>query len=400
MQQQYSLEWYDLLVFITLNPAKTDVLAITKAQTESILKRADEEKGKIQVQLKREVYALKNHVEIELVVKRYHTDLIIMLDQASENNNRIPAHAEDLKVLSRVITEHLDELISFIEGRYLKFLGLDEWIPKAYLEMTRQELKDRLDYLKTKIGRKVSDKKLIDIVFGTLYKFTVEGSGRRVTVREVVYKKELVKGLEEIASLKSEKELYNAIIELLIYRNFNKKAYLNYYTEKIAGRINSYVSVTDKLDQLLLAYKEFNQMHLKPGVRLNPNYKGVKNVVGNWFAQEINYLEKKSQWDVSPLESRKPSERSKQPNMKIRLSLNSDQIGILLRAFVLVGLLEKGSVQSAFKALIPFLSSTERDDLSWDSVRKRSYAAEDKDKKAVISMMEKTIAAIKKIDMA
>ena len=297
MQQQYSLEWYDLLVFITLNPAKTDVTSITRAQTESILKRADEEKEKIQVQIKREVYALKNHIEIELVVKRYHSDLIIMLDQTTENNSRLSAHAEELKVLLRVITEHLDELISFIEGRYLKFLGLDEWIPNTYLQMTREELKSRLDYLKARIGRKVSDKKLIDIVFGTLYKFTVEGPGRRVTVREVVYKKELVKGLEEIASLKSEKELYNAIIELLIYRNFNKKGYLNYYTEKIAGRINSYVSVTDKLDQLLLAYKEFNQMHLKPGGRLNPNYKGIKSVVGNWFAQEINYLEKKFQWD-------------------------------------------------------------------------------------------------------
>jgi len=399
MQQQYSLEWYDLLVFITLNPAKTDVTAITKTQTESILKRADEEKEKIQVQLKREVYALKNHIEIELVVKRYHSELIIMLDQASENSNEIPAHAEDIKVLSRVITGHLDELISFIEGRYLSFLGLDEWIPKTYLDMTREELKVRLDNLKTKIGRKVTDKKLIDIVFGTLYKFTAKEPGRRVTVREVVYKKELVKGLEEIASLKSENELYSAINELLIYRNFNKKTYLNYYTGRIAGRINSYVSVTDKLDQLLLAYKEFNQMHLKPGVRLNPNYKGIKSVVGNWFAQEINYLEKKFQWDVSPLESRKLPERSKQTDLKIRLSLNSDQIGILLRAFVNSGILEQGSVQAVFKALIPLLSSSERDNLSWDSVRKRSYAPEDKDKRAVIAMMEKTIVAIQRSDL-
>jgi hypothetical protein len=384
MQPPYSLEWYDLLVCITLNPAKTDVTAITGAQAESILKRADEEKEKIKVQLKREVYALRNHTQIKLLVRRYHSDLIILLDQACENNNQIPAGAQELKVLSGVILEQLDELLSFIEGRYLKFLGLDEWIPTTYLHMTRDELKVKLDQLKAKIGRKISDKKLIDIVFDTLYKFTSEEKGRRVTFREVVYKKELVRGLEEIASYKGEKALYNAITELLIYRNFNKKAF---------------VSVTDKLDQLLLAYKEFNQMHLKPGVRLNPNYKGVKNVVGNWFAQEINYLEKKFQWDVSPLEVKKLPERTKPSDLKIRLSLNSDQIAILLRAFVYTGILERGSVHAVFKALIPLLSSTERDDLSWDSVRKRSYATEDKDKKAVIVMMEKTIAAIKKIDM-
>ena len=100
--------------------------------------------------------------------------------------------------------------------------------------------------------------------------------------------------------------------------------------------------------------------------------------------------------DVSPLETRKLPERNKQADLKIRLSLNSDQIGILLRAFVYVGLLEKGSVQSVFKALIPLLSSSERDDLSWDSVRKRSYAAEDKDKRSVIALLEKAIAALKK----
>ena len=52
MQHPYSIEWYDLLVCVTLNPAKTDVTAITEAQTDSILKRADEEKEKIKVQLK------------------------------------------------------------------------------------------------------------------------------------------------------------------------------------------------------------------------------------------------------------------------------------------------------------------------------------------------------------
>ena len=70
------------------------------------------------------------------------------------------------------------------------------------------------------------------------------------------YQKELIKGLEEISKLKSEPQLYKALNEVLIYRNFNKKKYLYYFTGKIAGKVNSFAAVKDKLDQLLLSYKE------------------------------------------------------------------------------------------------------------------------------------------------
>ncbi len=397
MPQPYILEWFDLLVTITLNPLRADVLSITISQSEVILKKAGEEKDKWQLQLKREVYECRSNAEIELLVRRYHSDLILLLDQAYENHNLISAADDSHKILTRTIAGYLEELVTFIEGRYLKFLGLDKWIPASYLHLTREELRSRIERLRLKIGRRLSDKKLLDIVFGSLYKFINEEQFRRVTFREVVYKKELVSDLEEICAHKTEAKLHQALMELLVYRNFNKKAYLNYYTEKIAGRINSLVSLTEKRDQLLLAYKEFNQMHLKPGVKLNPNFKGIKSVIGNWFAQEINYLEMKYQWDVNPLEPRRPV-KAGIVSQKVRLSLNSDQIAILLRALVDIGLIERGSVHWVFKTIVPFLASAEKENLSWDSVRKRAYAPEDKDKHVVIQVLANAIKTIKNID--
>ncbi len=398
MEYRYTLEWYDLLITVTLNPARTDVLAITKTQTEAILNTASEEKDKWLVELKREVYGLRNKAQIELLIRRYHSDLIVLADQAYENHNLMPATEEHLKVLSKTILCYLDELLSFIERRYLKFLGMEQCVPITYLQMTKDEFKSKLNSLKVRLGRRLSDKTLVEIVFGTLYKFVNKQDTRSITFAEVVYKKELLKGLEEIAGLKTEAKMYTAINELLIYLNFNKKAYLNYYTEKIAGRINAFGSFSDKVNQLLLSYKEFNQMHLKPGVKLNPKYKGVKHVVGNWFAQEINYLEKKYQWEVSPLEMRNTNAKISQPPGKLRLALNADQIAILLRALSHGGVLDRGTMHAVFKNLVPYLSSAEREDLSWDSLRKRSYSPEDKDKKAVLAILENAIVAIKKFD--
>lgn len=398
MEYRYTLEWYDSLISVTLNPERADVAAITKQQTEAILITASGQRDKWLREVKREIYGMNNKAQIEFLVRRCHSDLILLADQAYDNHNRMLQAPDHLRKLSTAIVSDLHELLSFLEDRYLKYLGMEQLVPAAYMQKTKEEMKARLDRVKTRLARRISDKILIDIVLGTLYQFVSKQESRRVSFAEVVYKKELIQRLEQAADLRTETKVYNAVSELLIYMNFNKKAYMNYYTEKVSGRINSFGSLSDKMDQLLLAYKEFNQMHINPGIKLNPKYKGVKHVIGNWFAQEIRYLEKKYQWEVSPLEARQGITNSSKPDTKVRLALNADQIAILIRAFSNQGVLERGTVHAVFRYLVPYLASKERDNLSWDSMRKRSYTPEDKDKKAVLAILENAMAAIRQFD--
>jgi len=395
MQRKYTLEWLDFVVTVTLNPTKTDLTTITVNQTSSIITMAEDEKDRIQNELKIQIYALQNQSEIELLVRRYHSDLVILLDQLYANHVAIGPCEIHLDKVFKSAMDYLKELISFIEDRYGKFLGLDERIPFTYLHLCREEIRKQLESLKVKLFRRISDKTLTGIVFDTLQDF-VNGERRPATLREVLYKKDLVKGLEEISLLKSEPQLYKALNELLIYRNFNKKKYLNYYTGKIAGKINTYVAAKDKLDQLLLSFKEFNQMHKKPGVRLNAHCADIKKVIGNWFACEISYLQTKYQWDVNPLEqSALPFKPMPNKTIKTSINLTVDQIGLIIKALFDIGILISKSLSHVFKLVTPLLSSSHQKEISWDSMRRKGYNLEQRDKEVVINMLENMITHIK-----
>lgn len=74
----------------------------------------------------------------------------------------------------------------------------------------------------------------------------------------------------------------------------------------MAEEINTHESPVERMDKLLYYYKAFNQLHRKPDVKLNPKYHDLDIVIGNWFVQEILYLEKKLRLFVIPLQGSLP----------------------------------------------------------------------------------------------
>lgn len=139
---------------------------------------------------------------------------------------------------------------------------MEERVPKTYLAVTRKELKKRLDKLKSTINGGIEPNQSIDTVLKRLYHFTNATSLHyEVTFRDIFYKKVLVRGLEQIEWNKEQADAYSSLNELLIYLNFNSKAYINLLTDNIAQRINDYFNTTEKMDRLLYYYKAFNQLH-------------------------------------------------------------------------------------------------------------------------------------------
>lgn len=393
MLRSYTLEWLDLTVNITLNPQESATSHPTNSGYDEIIKIANQERDKLQSHLKGLVFAITTKTEIQLVVRQYYSALIILLDRAHSNYDHLQMDNPGFRHVCKTMISCLEDLLSFIETHFSKYLGLDQRVPITYLLAVRTELKQRLNTLKSRISRRIADKTLSNLVFETLYDFANGFDDRKVTFREMLYKKQLIKGLEEISALKPEIDIRKAVTALLIYQNYNKKAFLEYYTQTVAAKVKHFDSLSEKLEELLLSYKEFNQMHRKSGVKLNPNYADVKEVIDNWFVEEIGFLEKKCQFHVSPHELSLIEPTEGVAN-KIRLSLNADQIAILLRAAVDVGILHTKSVHFAFRTIVPFLASAKEDNLSWDSLRKRSYQAEDKDKTVLIAVLQKVINSV------
>jgi hypothetical protein len=80
---------------------------------------------------------------------------------------------------------------------------------------------------------------------------------------------------------------------------------------------------------------------------------------------------------------------------KILCKLSADQIGVILKAADDTKLLLASSLSVVFRSIIPFLSTDKIKNLSWDSMRKRTYHIEQIDKDVAIATLEKLIVKIR-----
>lgn len=80
---------------------------------------------------------------------------------------------------------------------------------------------------------------------------------------------------------------------------------------------------------------------------------------------------------------------------KLLIRLSGDQIGILIRAAYEGKLIDAPSKRAAYKALAPFLSTPNKEDLSEDSLRSNAGRPEARDREILIGVLMKLIEIIR-----
>ncbi|WP_183567746.1 hypothetical protein [Mucilaginibacter sp. SP1R1] len=80
---------------------------------------------------------------------------------------------------------------------------------------------------------------------------------------------------------------------------------------------------------------------------------------------------------------------------KIICELSIDQMGIILKAADDIKLIVSRSLSMIFKSIVPHLSTANKRELSWDSMRSNSYHPEERDKEMAIAALEKLIRKIR-----
>lgn len=397
----YTLGWLDSLITVSLNPEKTDLNALSGEEIRAVISKISEEKEKLLTILKNQIFGLTKEKQIALLVNQSHSSLIILLDQALKYQKGQNSNKSCLKELYNTLISSLEELLSFIEVRFFAYLSLNERVPVTYLAVAGKELKQRVDKLKTKLLGQEINQELADIVLNSLYCFINRlKEDFPVTFRELLYQKDLLKELELLEPPQCETCVFTALDELLIFLNFNNKSYIGYVTKRIAERLNANENIADKLERLLFHYKQFNQMHRKPGVILNPQYGDLKTELSNWFAQEIFYLEKRLHLTIVPINGSTEQKSSgtvsqKTEPQKLLCILSVDQMALLLRAADDLKIVTARSLNAVFKTIVPHLSTPYQENISYDSMRSKSYTAETRDKEIVIQTLQQMIKKIK-----
>jgi hypothetical protein len=382
MSQKYALNWLDTLISTTLNPDRNDLAAMTEDDVSSLILEIDRECLKLQSSIQQQIFGVFRERQIEVLVRQYHTACIILLDQVNGQHREAR-----LEVLYNKLSRCIDDLLSFIETRYSRHLSLDERVPATYLEASRDELRVRLNKLRGMVLRKIDDKKLAEIIMNALSPFINDQPLSGATFRILLYHKELILGLEQ---LKNTTNLNAAVNELLVYLNFNDRAYVSYFTKCLGDKVAAQDLCEDKIKTLLFHSKEFSHMHRKEGVKFNEHHADLKAILGEWFAHEISYLER-----VQLSNSTEPQAAPPGKQQKLVCSLSVDQMALVLRAADDLKIVIARSMNAVFKIVTPYLATQQKDTISYDSMRSKSYAAESKDKRVAIDALEKMISKIR-----
>jgi len=398
MSKKYLLQWLDLIVSQTFDPRKSEPGAITVEQTRSITEKVYVETYEIQARLKNQVFKLNKEKQIRLFISKYHSALVILLDDIMNNKNNIAFDKPHINQARDLIISSLDELLSFIENRFSAYLALDNYVPATYLSVSKKELRFKLDTIRDDLENVIEDKRVTEIVFGNLYSFFNSKRHRQVTFREVFYRKELVQELERLKDSSSVLGMHTAIHELLVYMNFNSNVYMNYYTEMVIEEMND-IKVPDIIAQRLKVLSaELNKLYSNKNASLYPNSEDLKTVLNVWFSNQIsNILSGKQEIILSLRQSSAPGNQISQnkPKAKVLCMLPADQIALILRGADELQILKARSMSEVFKTIVPYLSTPNKAELSYDSMRSKSYAAEDKDKEVVIELLQRLIGKIK-----
>lgn len=397
MNNIYPLEWFDSLILQTFDPLSMNIDSLTDNDIAVISENISKESIKIQVHIKNEVFSLKKKRHIRVTVRQYHSTLIFLLDSIMENRTEKVIQSDKIRKLADLLISNLDYLMSFIEDRFSYYLSLDERVPITYLMVCRKELALKLQRISKRNLSSESDKVTIKRVVKIVQNAIEAENGKKLTYRRILYFRELLKLLDEHNDDMENLSIFSPLDELLIDHNFNSVQYISILSERMTEQIYKTEKQSSKLNLLLLFFKDFKQLHSNVKITFDASHQNIKDVLENWFVSEISFLQNRDEIEAQDISSCKknsnPSHLADQN--KIQCTLSSDQMGLILRATDETRILKAKSMSLIFKTIVPYLSTPFKRNLSYQSVRSKSYNPEEKDKEFVIKTLEKIIKHIK-----
>lgn len=391
MNNNYPLEWLDTLILVHFNPDKTDVSRLSEDELAVISEHAVKESSRIQIRIKNEIFDLRRKRQIRLLVRKYHSTLIFLLDTIVDNHKCSAFQNPLLVTAAAAVVKCLDDLLSFLEKRFSNYLSLDERVPITYLLVSRKELQLKLKSLQNRKVENEQVQQVLNVVIKELELSLSMQDRNRITFRQLLYERTLLSELEQTGNVAAE-GLFCTFDHVLIGLNFNSAAYIELLTQRLVLKLVTEQELPEKLSLLSYYRKEFNQIYSDGKLFFKAGTQHLKTVLENWFVHETQYLEK--QLELLTVSSKEAAPQDKTEN-KLECDLSADQIGIILRAADEARVVKSRSMSLVFQRIVPHLSTAFKRDLSYHSVRSKSYNAEENDKNIAIMTLEKMIKKIR-----
>ncbi|UBM58813.1 hypothetical protein LAG90_18610 [Marinilongibacter aquaticus] len=389
----YLLEWIDLLVSRFSAAEKSDLVGMGQDSTDSLLVRIRQETQDLKSRISHRFFSLGKQGHRNFFIRKYHATLTVLLAKVMVREKNIP---EGLKALLDGLQACLEELITYIGNRYAEHLSMEEQVSASARTGFQKGLRKHISDLRTRFEG--SHHPALALIFKHLERLAGAHFGpQRISYRTVSYTDLLVAELKDVALWTTDGQGLHQLDKVLIYLNFNSKAYIRYLLGQLDGKVAAAQDTEGKLRGLKLHLKAVRQIHPRPKSTFNPQFPHLHPLVCNWLQQEIEYYSDVLQWRaLGPVEGRGGGPSGlKDPKPKVLCNLSTDQIALILRSADEAKVLEASSMSMVFKTIVPFLRTPRRKELSHNGVRSRMYNVEEGDKEVAIKTLERMIMKIR-----
>ncbi|MFG4003452.1 hypothetical protein [Flavobacterium aquidurense] len=395
MIKMYPLEWFDSLIINSFDADNSSV-KVSEYELENLRKTIVSESKKIKIHIKDSFFELKSKRQIRLLIRKYHSSLVFLIDRVVEIRMIEKFNSPEFFRIFDLIVSSLDDLLSFVEIRYSSFISLDQRVSFSYFSIWKKETLEVLKNLIKKKENTGENDLELEYVVNLLAAPLHNSRNSKYTYRQILYYREIIMELEKLNDQVTESVGFSNLDLMLIRMNFNSRE----YTERLVNRIGRYLegfeNLSERLEKLLYFCKKLSKINADLKLTFNPSQQNLISFLEYWFSSEIRFAEKKAAILIhEQIDGSIGSEFVEKADSKLECILSGDQIGLILRATDEARIIKAKSMNYIFKSIVPYLSTPVKRNLSYQSVRSKSYNAEERDKEIAIESLEKIIRKIK-----
>jgi hypothetical protein len=388
VMEKSAIEIWDELIGIKLSPNTFKNRTVEKQTICNLLKESEKEKEAVRSHLMNEAFSRKNEKELELFIERYQTFIGRLLDNIHKNL-KTEGITYEIKKLYEGVSEHLEEVMSFIENYFSKYFNLDQKVPDAYLLASRHEINRQLPEVRKLLKEKEGNQGLIACVLSIIKFFIGHIDGEQVTYRRLIYMKNLLKELYEIKETTTSNLKYSLLDELLIYLNFNDPAFIKNLFNRLTEIFSSLETTDEKIELLRLYHKQTSQMHTRLGVALHPEQSSVKDSILAWLEQELIF------WESGNPGGKNKSELT--VSIKIHTSLSVPVLSLFTRLFKDAGIVMNPNQAEILRFVSTHFTTQRKTTISYGHLHSKYYQIEESTKRKVYDLLMQMAQLCKKL---
>jgi hypothetical protein len=355
------LQKWDMLINTTLNPLNASKEPVSSETVKRFIAESELERENVRNLLIEGVIDRQKIMDKQQYVQIVQAMLIRLLDKL-HSYKQVKGLDGKLTCLCNCVSQHLEDILNFIEDFFGNYFDRNEKVPAPYLLISIEQLCEQLQQLQKNLQVNGGlDRELSEILVNNFKRFcSIKSTGP--TYNELLYQKDLMNELLSDNVLQCE----SSVREVLFYFNFNNDDFVAYLFNSLKALTEDFASNKEKISALRYEQKTMNQLRTKLNCFLSRNMPALKEQVNSWIEEEIKFLQIEPAFSV-------PVRTESETDDKIQTSLSVSKLALLVRLMVIDKIITNRVVAQVLRVVIRTVATSQVENIGFSSFESKYH---------------------------